>query len=328
MSATPAPVVLPRPGTTTEGPVQIIPAPTEESFTSTFGALLPPAEYLTTPNGKAAYYSLPPEQHHANSPRVLFLHGVQTPVLGMLPLAQALQSAFPSTHCVLFDHWGHGLSCTPLLPHEPSLFHALIDSLLDHLGWSSAHLVGFSFGGATVAGYVARSPQRVSSFSLVAPAGLLRSSAFTEVQRGYLTGATDEVAAGKWVIEFLEGGQLVVPGDWRERVQRGEVVAEALREWQMRVHEGHPASVVGIFRDGGVMDRHETFAKAAGTGIPSIVVLGELDDLCTVEDLTEAGFKDVVVVPQVGHGVVRERVPEVEAAIGRFWSMLEKSDKF
>jgi pimeloyl-ACP methyl ester carboxylesterase len=218
----------------------------------------------------------------------------------------------------------HGLSQTPVVPHEGALFHAQVDALLDHLGWPSAHFVSYSFGAAETAQYIAaRGRERVSSIALVAPAGLLRSSDWTDLQRSYIRGGDGlEDDARRWILEFLEGGELVVPGDWEERVARGEVVAEAIREWQMRMHPGHTASVVGVFRDGGVFDKHADFAKAAATGVESVFVLGGLDDLCPPGDLDQAGFHNVHVVPGVGHAVVRERVPEVADLIGGFWKQI------
>ncbi|KAK5117510.1 hypothetical protein LTR85_008895 [Meristemomyces frigidus] len=317
-------LVLPRLLAAYDSAKKPIRAPTEAAFTSAFGALLPPASFLETDHGNVAYYSLPPSQpeSHNNTPdRVLFIHGVQTPALGMLPLARSLQFSFPASHFVLVDMYGHGLSDTPFAPHTPILFHGLIDALLDLLGWPSAHLVGFSFGGATTVGYVVSRPSRVQSFAIIAPAGLLHSSDFSaEHLRG-----DDEVAAHNYVVDCLEGGPLVVPADWKQRVEKGQVVAPAIREWQTREHPGHTASVVAIFRDGGAMDRQAEFAEAAGAGIPSIAVLGELDEVCSKHDLTELGFTDVAVVPQVGHGVVRERVPEVAALIGDFWRALAKA---
>jgi pimeloyl-ACP methyl ester carboxylesterase len=158
---------------------------------------------------------------------------------------------------------------------------------------------------------------------LVAPAGLLYASEFTELQRTYLRGGEGlEEQARAWIFEFLEGGQLVVPSDWKEKVARGEVVAEAIRDWEVREHEGHAASVVAIFRDGGVMDNDAEFSKAAKSGIPNLSVLGELDGVCSVEKLERVGMRNIAVVPQVGHGVVRERVPEVASLIEDFWKGL------
>ncbi|KAF3801515.1 hypothetical protein GCG54_00014730 [Colletotrichum gloeosporioides] len=319
-------LVLPRPGgatATSKAPIQ---GPSEAAFTETFGALLPPAKFLKTATGKAAYYEMPPSSDGEGSStpeRVLFIHGVQTPALGMLPLARSLHGSFPRSHFVLVDLWGHGLSDTPVVPHEAGLFHKLIDDLLDHLGWPSAHIVGFSFGASLTAGYTASRAARVQSFTLVAPAGLLHAANFTAEEQQYLSkDNSDEAGARKFVLGFLEGGELVVPADWKDRVAKGEVVAEAVREWQMREHHGHTASVIGIFRDGHVLDNDAAFAKAVETRIPSLAVLGGLDDLCSENQLTELGFTNVSVVPYVGHGVVRERAPEVAGLISEFWTKL------
>jgi pimeloyl-ACP methyl ester carboxylesterase len=316
-------VVLPRPGVEPPPSKPSIPGPSEESFTSTFGTLLPPAQYLTTNNGKAAYYLIPPSSSSGSdtkSPeRVLFIHGVQTPALGMLPLARKLHASFPSAHFALMDLWGHGLSDTPVTPHESGLFHGLIDTLLDHLEWPSAHLVGFSFGASLTAGYVATRATRVQSYTLIAPAGLIKSASFTVAEQAHFRHGCDEDAAQKWVVSWLEGGELTVPADWKERIAKGEVVAESLRAWQTHNHSGHTASVVAIVRDGGVMDNQKSFGKAVATAVPSIVVLGEKDDLSTEQELRHLGFKNVFVVPGAGHGVVRERVPEVAGFISEFW---------
>ena len=317
-------LVLPRPSdvASTKPP---IPAPSESAFTETFGALLPPAKYLETSSGKAAYYDLPPSSPGSTSDiidRVLLVHGVQTPALGLYPLARTLQETFPKAHFVLFDHWGHGLSETPYRPFEPSLFLDLMDALLDKMKWPSAHLVGYSFGGVLTAEYVGSRTSRVKSFTLVATAGLMRSSDLSPEEQDHLRGGKDEVAARKWVHSWLNGGELVVPEDWKERVGRGEVVAPAIKAWQLREHAGHAASVVGVLRDGRVFDNHAAFAQAGRSGIPSLAILGELDDICSAQDLKEVGIANVFVVPQVGHDVVRQRVPEVATLINNFWKTL------
>jgi pimeloyl-ACP methyl ester carboxylesterase len=326
MSSASSEFVLPRPGTSLPSPHPPISGPSEEAFTSTLGALLPPAQYLRTSTGKAAYYCISPstsETSTSTPDRVLFIHGVQTPALGMQPLAAALHSRFPQAQFTLLDLWGHGLSDTPVLPHTADLFHELLDALLDRLEWPTAHIVGFSFGGSLTVGYAASRPERVKSFTLVAPAGLIWSLSFTPQEQEHFRHGCDEVAARKFIISWLEGGELVVPTDWKERIGRGEMVAQAIKEWQMREHPGHTASVVAMVRDGGAMDNFHAFSRAVGTGIPSLVVLGEHDGVCDEKQLSGVGFKDVFVVPGAGHGVVRERVPEVSGLITDFWTKLE-----
>lgn len=320
--------MLPRPGATISGEPRSIQAPSEAAFVATFGNLLPAASYMQTPHGRAAYYELSPScpaPADCKNPitRVIFLHGVQTPAIGLQPLASTLSSRFPYAQCVIVDLWGHGLTETPVMPHDATLFHSLVEALLVHLGWDNAHFVGYSFGASTTASFAAAHPKRVASMALVAPAGLVGSAQFDDVQRSYLRGGEEvEERAQEWIVEWLEGGKLVVPSDWKERVQRGEIVAEAVRDWQTKNHEGHTASVVGIVRDGGVLDKHADFAEAAKKDIPSLCVLGELDDLCSVQDLNSVGMYNVHVVPQVGHGVVRQEVAEVARLIEEFWKSI------
>lgn len=318
-------ISIPRPGAEVPSSVDSIPAPSEDSFTTTFGKLLPAAQCLSTAYGKIAYYTYNPTTTSGSSSvqRVLLLHGVQTPALGLQPLAKSLHSLFPFAEFVLVDLWGHGLTSTPVAPHTPSLFHYLIDSLLSHLRWESCHLLGYSFGGSTAISYISSSDlraERIKSISLVAPAGLWTSP---DLDKNKLYNPNFEVAKTH-VLELLEGGPLVVPHDWKDRVKNGEIVAEKVREWQMDSHQGHTASVVAIVRDGGVFGQEEAFVKAVKTAIPILAVLGETDDVVFEKDLRATGVENVVVINGVGHAVVRQKVPEVARHIEAFWNELQQ----
>ncbi|KAL9468276.1 hypothetical protein ACSS6W_009970 [Trichoderma asperelloides] len=318
-------IVLPRPGTSLLETRQPIHAPNEVDFTAVFGKILPEASYLPTKNGRIAFYELPPSSpsppdNATAISRVLLVHGVQTPAIGLQPLASALSVRFPHAKCILVDLWGHGLTDTPFTAHDAGLFHELLESLFLHLGWENAHVVGYSFGASVTASFAAARPERVASMVLVAPAGFIRQELFNELQKSYLRGGEGlEEPAKEWILDFLEGGQLVVPPDWKETVGRGEVVAEAVRDWEMKNHEGHAASVVAIFRDGGVLDNSAEFARAAEKGVKYLYILGELDDVCSPQDLSDIGVQNFVIIPQVGHAVVREKAPEVAQSIANFW---------
>jgi pimeloyl-ACP methyl ester carboxylesterase len=305
--------------------VDTIPGPSESLFTETFGQLLPPAKYLSTAYGNIAYYTYAPttqqDQSTSSPSRVLFLHGVQTPSLGLQPLATSLHTFFPKAEFVLVDLWGHGLSSTPIAAHTPSLFHSLVDSVLEALEWASCHLIGYSFGGVTAVSYISSSSQRakrIESVALIAPAGLWKPHSLDETKLN----SPDFSIAKSHVLELLEGGLLIVPSDWQSRITRGEIVAEKIREWQMQNHAGHTASVIRIVRDGGIMGQEEVFRAAVETEIAIIAVLGEKDDVVYEKDLKAVGMRNVVVVKGVGHGVVREEVKEVAKHIEEFWQGL------
>ncbi|EGR44822.1 uncharacterized protein TRIREDRAFT_69663 [Trichoderma reesei QM6a] len=321
-------VVLPRPGAPSSETPHIIPAPSESVFVAAFGQILPQASFLKTRNGNIAFYelspsSIVPDQTPSPISRVFFVHGIQTCAIGLQALASTLSTRFPGAKCVLVDLWGHGLTDTPFVAHDAALAHDLLESVMAHIGWENAHFVGFSLGGSLTASFAAARPERVASLTLIAPAGFVRQSQFNETQKRYLRGGEGiEEQAKAWILEFLEGGDLVVPSDWKERVERGEVVAEAVRQWQMKHHKGHVASVVAMFRDAGVLDRDEEFAKVAKTGIKSLCILGQLDDIVSEQDLHSIGMQNTVLVPQAGHAVVREKVPEVAGLIEAFWKNL------
>ncbi|KAJ1323180.1 hypothetical protein MN608_11326 [Microdochium nivale] len=70
------------------------------------------------------------------------------------------------------------------------------------------------------------------------------------------------------------------------------------------------------------MDREETFRQASGTGRPQLAVLGETDEITSLEKAKSVGIEDVVVVQGAGHDVVRREAGEVAEAMGRFWRNL------
>ncbi|KAJ3094930.1 hypothetical protein HK100_005974 [Physocladia obscura] len=329
------PIIIPRPDTDrtalfSEESTSIA-APTESSFVSQFGTHLPPAQYLTqkhehgNSSTNTAYYEFLPSTAPVSglsAGRLLIVHGVGTPALGMFPLAKVIRESYPHFHIVLYDHFGHGLSSTPLVPHVPALFHAQIIALFDHLKWANAHLLGFSFGGSTVTSFTALHPHLVSSFTLVAPAGLISSDSFSEQEKRYLAGGpgVDENAARDWIVDWVSGGPLVVQPDWKDHFSRGEIISgDPIQVWERENHKGHIPSIVAMFRDGGACDMHEYFKIASNkSNIYKLAVIGELDSVCSEQDLKNVGFDHIIVVPKAGHSLVRNRVSEVASPIIEF----------
>lgn len=289
------------------------------SFTSRFGSAFPEPHYLESDLGRTALYELAPPSGQAER-RVLIVHGAQTPALGMLALAKELQALDSDAHVVLFDLWGHGLSSTPLVAHSPNIFHFQILQVLAYMQWTQAHLLGFSFGGATVVTFALQNPWAVSSATILAPGGLLRKEAFSQCMIDLLEDSQGkEAEAADVVLSWLEGGPLVVPEDWQEEVKSGRIVAEALREWELQEHRGYPRSILSMFRDGGVMGAEESFRTFAKLPLRTIAVLAEQDEVCSKDQLAELGFDRVEVVKAQGHAFVRTAPGEVARIIYRFW---------
>jgi len=249
------------------------------------------------------------------------IHGLNTPALGMWPLAKEVQTLDPEAHIVLFDLWGHGLSSTPLQAHTPHIFHAQILQVLGFMRWTSAHIIGYSFGGATAVSFTIHNTWAVLSVVLVAPAGLQRyGSLDSHIQELLMQSQGREQEARDSILSLMEGGPLKVPEDWRARSDRGEVVAEALRQWELQEHPGYPYSVLSMFRDGGVKDRHAEFRLFAQLPIKKLTVLGDSDGVCSRSQLEELGIHELVVVADAAHSFVRSHTTQVADLVVRFWT--------
>ena len=74
-----------------------------------------------------------------------------------------------------FDNRGTGQSEKPASGYGLDVMAADVAGLLDGLGWSSAHVLGFSMGGAIAQELAIRNPERVDRLVLIAtfPGGLL-----------------------------------------------------------------------------------------------------------------------------------------------------------
>jgi pimeloyl-ACP methyl ester carboxylesterase len=304
-----------------------IPPPSVAEFDSVFGGYLPQGASLPSSWGLTRYYDFAPNAP-PSARRVVLLHGGGTCAIGMAPLAFKLTEA--GNHVVIYDLWGHGLSSTPLEPHTPALMHAQLLELLVHLGWSKVHLLGFSMGGSMVTTFTAKHSDVVESLTIVAGLGLLRKS-----ERGWWDAL---IMDGGWGLEgmsrrkimsFVNGSNLQVNPDWKEKLLKGEVDTAPILKWERETHKGHVASTVSMFRYTGVYDQHEEYRKLATGDVPVLVVLGEKDHVIEAEytrsELLKLGWKgEIKVVEGATHELPRSHPQEVAEHAGKMWGSLEK----
>ncbi|KAH7311312.1 Alpha/Beta hydrolase protein [Stachybotrys elegans] len=298
-----------------QAPGKSIAPPSPEDFTARFGNAFPRPQLLKSDLGTTAVYDLPPPGQSKR--HVLIVHGLNTPAIGLWPLAKELQALDPDVHIVLFDLWGHGLSSTPLVAHAQHIFHSQIFQVLGFMQWSSTHLLGYSFGASTVLQFALYNPKLVLSVGLLAPAGILRTELFPPEMLQLLHSDKEEEAT-KVVLDFLEGGPLQVPADWQKRTSAGQVVAEAFREWELENHAGYRHSVLSMVRDGGVYGCQDLFREFARRPVKRVAVIGELDDVCLESQLVDLGFTGIEIV-KANHGLVRTHAHHVAGIVHRFW---------
>lgn len=103
---------------------------------------------------------------------VVFLHGMGSSSSVWKPTVRAIEN---DRQCILFDFPGHG--STPLRewdPLTPEDIASIIINEIDKLNIEKFHLVGHSLGGWVGLEIASSYPDRVLSFTAIAPAGLWR----------------------------------------------------------------------------------------------------------------------------------------------------------
>jgi 3-oxoadipate enol-lactonase len=212
---------------------------------------------------------------------------------------------------VWFDNRGVGGSEAPKGPYTMEQLAGDALDLLDHLGLPDAHVVGLSMGGMIAQHLALRAPERVRSLTLIAT---------------HAGGWRARMPRWKGVLEFLRAQT----GDRRER---GRAVARLLfpqqyldtcdREALQKVLEedfGQPVPRRVLLAQYAAIHAHATEPRLRQLApLPVQILRPGLDVLIRPReaDRLHAGIpgSQLVHFPDAGHGVIRQRVPEVNTAL-------------
>ncbi|KAI0450706.1 alpha/beta-hydrolase [Xylaria acuta] len=135
---------------------------------------LPGGRDVETPYGSVRVYEWGPE----GGERVLFIHGISTPVVALGDLAHEMVRR--GYRVMMFDLFGRGYSDAP---HDATyderlyttqILLVLASSTTPWMEKPGFHLVGYSLGGALSVVFARYFPHHVQSLSLIAPGGLIR----------------------------------------------------------------------------------------------------------------------------------------------------------
>jgi pimeloyl-ACP methyl ester carboxylesterase len=105
------------------------------------------------------------EWHQGQEP-LLLLHGLADNALVWSSLGDYLAADY---HIVAPDMRGHGDSSKPEEDYSFASAIADLEALMDHLGWSSAHVVSHSWTGKLAAIWAKQHPERLRSMILIDP---------------------------------------------------------------------------------------------------------------------------------------------------------------
>ena len=123
--------------------------------------MTPLRQTLSKPDIEFSYL----EWHQGQEP-LLLLHGLGDHALVWSSLADYLGADY---HIVAPDMRGHGESSKPEQDYSFESAIADLEALLDHLGWSTVHVVSHSWTGKLAAIWARQNPDRLRSLVLVDP---------------------------------------------------------------------------------------------------------------------------------------------------------------
>ena len=245
-----------------------------------------------------------------NGARVVLIHG-----LGLSrKLWEAHLPAFADTQVLLYDLYGHGESAPPPEAATLTVFSDQIATLMDHVGWEAAHIVGFSIGGMINRRFALDYRSRARSLVILnsphdrgqEAQALVEARAQSVRDQGAFS--TFDAALKRWFtpgyLENSDGGMLV--RDWR-----GQVDAESY------------AQTAWVLANG----VRELIAPDPAVDVPTLVMTCENDSGSTPamsEDIAaEIAGAELAIVPELQHLGLMERPDLFTAPILDFLKRVE-----
>ena len=237
---------------------------------------------------------------------VLLVHGYGGDRNSWLFLQEPLAAAGHRVYAV--DLPGHGTSAKDVGDGSVDLLADAVLGVLDAVGSDRAHLVGHSLGGAVVLAAAARSPGRIASLTLFAPAGFGPS-----INAGYVRGFA--AAQTRRELKPLVG-QLFAD----EQLVTRQVVDDLLAYKRLDGVDEALAALAETLLDGDEQRIDSAAAvRALGEVVPVTVVWGSADRIIPAEQASSvaavAPGAAVRVIDGAGHMPHMERPAEAQAAV-------------
>jgi pimeloyl-ACP methyl ester carboxylesterase len=243
-------------------------------------------------------------EQRAAQETIVWVHGFGDTKDNLIPLAKRFQGDF---RILALDLPGFGESANRREQDLSADFYvAVIIGFLDRLNIDSAHLVGYSMGGMLAAKLAARAPGRVRTLTLLAPAGLIGdqpSDADRLLAEGEIPLVYRDRKALQRLLDLNFNGDSYIPG-----FAKRALLAEGKRRADL-----HELIFETLFDPAGAA---ELANEISSLRMPVLLIWGEDDRILSVScaDQWLRANPDIrlVVVPDVGHALVHQRIDVVE----------------
>lgn len=169
-----------------------------------------------------------------------------------------------------YDNFGRGFSDRPEGPYDANMSDALLSQLLDKLAPDTpVHLVGYSMGGAIATIFASRHPTRVTTLTLIAPAGLgvATNPNIEFIKRPFI---------GDWIVRMF--GLKIFHGGAAEEAKLAPNPARFLSDFDRQMdYRGYGDALLSTLRSFPLSGDEQSYAEAGRASRPVMVIWGEVD---------------------------------------------------
>lgn len=254
------------------------------------------------------------DQGVVDGPVLLLIHGTSASLHTWQPLIERLEGRY---RLISLDLPGHGLTGenTNRDYSRPAMV-AAVWRLMDHLGVSSASLVGNSLGGAVAWASALDRPEKVASLILLAPSGAPR----TVVSRSNIGFKILKTSVGQLLMKKI-APRRIIKSSLIQSVARKGVITEPMvdRYWELLRLKGNRQAMIDMTNTS--RDQNE-WKRLSTIQAPSLVIWGEDDGLLPIDMLStfENELKQVksVRLSGIGHLPMEEDADRVADSIIKF----------
>lgn len=221
-------------------------------------------DFVALAEGMTHYEMLGPSE----GPPVVLVHGFSVPAFIWSPTFEALAEA--GFRVMRYDLFGRGYSDRPGGTYNPDRFDCQLVELLDALAPGPAvNVMGLSMGGAIAVGFADRHPGRISSLTLIDPAGLPMAT-------HWATSLLQVPLLGELLMATV-GRRVLVNGLTRDFHMPEKLPALARQYLVQMQYQGFMRALLSTIRHGPLQSMAPAYERVGARTLPVLLVWGKED---------------------------------------------------